>query len=121
MKKYRQLFQDAERLTPSPGLWRLIEAQVELPSAGSKGGRGAAFWQSPILRVAASVVLAVGCLGLGLFMQHKPKQVAVTSVSAVAADAADSEQLELVDPELLGWHADLGEIDLEADEAEEVL
>jgi hypothetical protein len=123
LKKYRQLFQDAERLTPPPGLWRQIEALSELQSGLGMDGRGA-WWRNPVLRVAASVVLAVGFLGLGLFMGHKPKQMAVSSATAAAtapADAAGGEQLDLVDPELLGWHADLGEIDLEADEAEEVL
>jgi hypothetical protein len=35
--------------------------------------------------------------------------------------AGSAEKMDLVDPDLLGWHADLGEVDMEADEAEEVL
>lgn len=119
-QKYRQLFQDAERLTPPPGLWRRIEAQVEMQSGRT---HSASFWGSPFLRVAASVVLAVGFLGLGLFVQHGSKVAVSRTPSAVAnaAEGAGAEQMDLVDPELLGWHADLGEIDMEADEAEEVL
>ena len=120
LKKYRQLFQQAERLTPPPGLWRQIEAQVEMQSGGR--APAATLWGSPFLRVAASVVLAVGFLGLGLLTQRGSRQAAVSPAPvAVAAGAADAEQMDLVDPELLGWHADLGEIDMEADEAEEVL
>ncbi|GEM_PF-5471340 len=127
MKKFKRLFQEAERLSPPPGLWRHIEARVGMkPVAAARGG---GFWESPALRLAASVVLAVGLLGLGVSLRkrtgrtaaHASGAAASASPSAQAAGQVATEDTELVDPELLGWHADLGEMDDEADEAEEVL
>ncbi|HKP97086.1 MAG TPA: hypothetical protein VJ385_15155 [Fibrobacteria bacterium] len=134
MKKPRSdewggLFRDAERLAPPPGLWRRIEAQARMDQeardqGSAAGAAGAAFWRNPVLRVAASVVLAVGFLGLGLLLKPGPKRMAASPAPAAVAEAQNAEgaeEMELVDPELLGWHADLGEIDEEAEEAEEVL
>jgi hypothetical protein len=113
LKKFKRLFQDAERLEPSPGTWRLIAAQVDLES----GAAGAQARPWPALRVAASVLLAVGVMGLGLSLRHKPGMVAASASQAGAADRT----AEIFDADLLNWHADLGEFDAEADEAEEVL
>jgi hypothetical protein len=112
------MFQEADRLTPPPGLWRQIEAQVEMTSA--RRARGADFWRAPAFRAAASVVLAVGLLGLGVFLQKRPHPMA----AATATQAAAEQDVEIIDPELLGWHADLGELTDEVEEvveAEEVL
>jgi hypothetical protein len=89
-----------------------------------RSGRTLAFrqlGQRPWMRAAASVVLAVGLVGLGVSLKHKPNQITATPAENVRADAESAEQMDLVDPDLLGWHADLGEVDMEADEAEEVL
>jgi hypothetical protein len=78
------------------------------------------------------VVLAAGLLGLGMLFKDRVGQGNATAVSAVqtsndtvamaqtAAKPADTDT-EIVDPELLGWHADLGEMVEEAEEAEELL
>lgn len=155
---YNGLFREAERLTPSPGLWDRIEAKVDLRPAGQspaestgqaqgpglpahpvhpvRKARILVFPQRPWLRAAASVALAVGIVGLGVTLRHKQKQLAemaekaetaetagvpADNVRADAKGAEPADQMDLVDPDLLGWHADLGEVDLEADEAEEVL
>ena len=133
MKKFKQLFQEAERLTPPPGLWRQIEARVEMrPIADVSGGK-MVFWEAPAMRLAATVVLAVGLLGLGVFFQKHPGRGLSSSATAAnaapmaaataakAAATTSDQDTEIVDPELLGWHAGLGEVDDEADEAEEVL
>ncbi|MEO7425193.1 MAG: hypothetical protein ABI036_08395 [Fibrobacteria bacterium] len=143
---FSDLFRDAERLTPPPGLWDRIEANAGLrPSGQSPAGtaghsdgpgrherkaRLLAFPQRPWMRAAASVALAAGVLAFGVSLRplwHKPAQSAemagipADNVRADAARAEPAEKMDLVDPDLLGWHADLGEVDMEADEAEEVL
>jgi hypothetical protein len=142
------LFEDAERLTPPPALWRAIEARSGLTAGGPDrkpgaqaarvdGGAeetdasGPGYWGGPWIRLAASVALAAGLLGLGVFFKDRIGQGNATTASAVqssndtvamarAATSADTDT-EIVDPELLGWHADLGEMVEEADEAEEIL
>ncbi len=116
---YGRLFQEAERLEPTPQLWERIAERLELRPG--RAAAGMVSWPSPFLRLAASVVLAVGLLGLGIFLKAKPKQVAASPAASASAMAESAEQLDLVDPDLLGWHADLGEVDMEAEEAEEVL
>ena len=115
--EYRRVFQGAERIVPSPGLWRHIAAKTDLRAG--RQARVSAFQSSPWLRLAASVVLAVGLLGLGISLKPKVKHIAPSAATVAVAEGA--EQSDLVDPELLGWHADLGEVDMEAEEAEEVL
>lgn len=140
------LFEDAERLTPRPGLWRAIEARSGLGSGARDPGLGArharagvaaqaeetdaigpGFWGGPWIRLAASVVLAAGLLGLGVIFKERIGQGNAAAASAVQSSidsmamAQASADTEIVDPELLGWHADLGEMDEEADEAEEIL
>jgi hypothetical protein len=123
LKRFNRLFQEAERLAPPPDLWKRIEAKSDLAP-----GRDAAFlWGAPALRAAAAVVLAVGVLGLGVMLQKRTGSSAAYANSAVAQESAPAEterESEIVDPELLGWHADLGELDdevVEAEEAEEML
>ncbi|MDB5104141.1 MAG: hypothetical protein JWP91_1830 [Fibrobacteres bacterium] len=117
MNDYKRLFEEAERLKPPPGLWRRIESQVGMRSGA--GPEGAGFLGSPALRAAAAVVLAVGLLGLGLMLRQRPDQVEVAVSSLPAVQAAEETGTELVDPELLGWHADLGEVEEESDAADE--
>jgi hypothetical protein len=144
MKKheYGQLFQEAERLETPPGLWTRIVTRVDMEAGRGADSESSPFWRSPMWRAAASVVLAAGFLGLGLSLKHGVGPVAATTsepdtllaaANAAGADApgaasapavsgaANTEQMELVDPELLVWHEDLGDMDTEADEAEEVL
>ena len=87
------------------------------------------------MRAAAAVVLAVGVLGLGVMLQKRMGGRAAYADSAaahegIAAETAGAEtagaeagrESEIVDPELLVWHADLGELNdevLDAEEAEE--
>lgn len=137
MKRFNRLFQDAERLAPPPDLWKRIEAKSPLAS-GLPGPRlsghapdGAGFWGVPALRAAAAVVLAVGVLGLGVMLQKRmgaraefadSAAFAHEGTAAETAGAGSGREAEFVDPELLGWHADLGELNdevLDAEEAEE--
>lgn len=101
MKKSNRLFQDAERLAPPPELWKRIEARTAL----ARGGRpeAAGFWGAPAMRSAAAAVLAVGVLGLGLIMQKRGGD------DEGAAQATAGREADMVDAELLGWHADLGD------------
>lgn len=125
MKKYKRLFLDAERIVPPPGLWGRIQAQVGMGDA--EGGLAGWDARNPWLRVAASVLLAAGLLTLGLSLEKRSGNAtasggAATGEAAPAmAEAENNEFMELVDPELLGWHAELGEIDEVAEQAEEVL
>jgi hypothetical protein len=137
------LFDDAERISPPPGLWRSIEARAGLESGATgpaaqgaepmdMNGEGAESRDGSWMRLAASVALAAGLLGLGMFL--KDRIVAGNAATAAAVQSATDTvamaqspatpkdmDSEIVDPELLGWHADLGEMDETADEAEEVL
>jgi hypothetical protein len=132
LKKSNRLFQDAERLTPSPDLWKRIEARTALARGGSTE---TGFWGAPAMRAAAAVVLAVGLLGLGLVLQKRsgiadgaayavsgsapPYASASGAQDDMQVDAQDGAQdapqamagreAEMVDAELLGWHADLGD------------
>jgi hypothetical protein len=119
------MFQEAERLSPPPGLWRQIEARVELHPGGRTQGAGS--WGTSPWRMAASVALAAGLLGLGFFLQKRPDVTdakRMEKAGTAANPAATGQDTEWVDPELLSWHAGLGELDEDADEAgeaEEVL
>jgi hypothetical protein len=135
MKKYRQLFQDAERLETPPGLWTRIVTRVDMDAGLGAREASAPYWRSPLWRAAASVALAASFLGLGISLKHRvgateASASAPDTVLAAAADAQapaaltgaeNTEQMELVDPDLLVWHEDLGDIESEADEAGEVL
>ena len=85
--------------------------------------RPMSYWESPFLRAAAAVVLAVGLLATGFFLTKGSEEMASSAASSgVTAD--EGEVIEIFDSELLGWQADLGEtpeMDSEAEEAGEVL
>ena len=143
MKRFNRLFQEAERLALPPDLWKRIEAKSELsPGASrnpgsqklgagkSEGPESAVFWGAPALRAAAAVVLAVGVLGLGVMLQKRTGGSDAYANSGAAQEGGPAEtdrESEMVDPELLGWHADLGDLNdevfdaEEAEEAEEML
>lgn len=125
MKRFKQLFHEAERLSPPPGLWRKIKARVNLSAGGDStmDARPMSYRESPFLRAAAAVVLAVGLLATGFFLTKGSEEMASSAASSgVTAD--EGEVIEIFDSELLGWQADLGEtdeMDSEAEEAGEVL
>ncbi|MDQ3002303.1 MAG: hypothetical protein M3Y08_13715 [Fibrobacterota bacterium] len=123
MKRFKQLFHEAERITPPPGLWRKIQARVDLSAGGDStmDARPMSYWESPFLRVAAAVVLALGLLATGFFLTWGPEEMA-TSVASSTVAADEGDVIEIFDSELLGWQAELGEtseMDSEAEEAEE--
>ena len=120
------LFRSAERLKAPPELWRRIAERSSLAPGGPRRREWAEWAEIGYLR-AAAVVLAAGLLALGAFgLLRKPAQEPIREASAEPALSAQvSAQAgadgELIDPELLGWQADLGNIDLVADEAGEAL
>jgi len=113
------LFREAERLRPRPELWRRIaERSALVPDAAPRSE-----WLNVrYLRVAA-VIVAAGLLALGAIgLLRKPGDEPVREASAeTALSAQGGTDTDLIDPELLGWQAGLGNIDLVADEAEEAL
>jgi hypothetical protein len=119
------LFREAERLRPRPELWRRIAERSALsPRAGRRPDAGGRWeWAGVRYLRAAAVVLAAGLLALGAFgLFRGPANEPVREASAAAPLSAQAgADTELIDPELLGWQADLGNIDLVADEAEEAL
>lgn len=133
MKKFDDLFRDSKRLKPSQALWQKIESQVVLKPAESEWNTTHGFdrlWHSPLFKLAASVTLTTCLLGFGMFMQHRSKAGSRLSRHAESTQLhSDSNQVhgesvatEFLDPDILGWDADLGEMELDADDsAEEVL
>lgn len=131
MKRFNHLFQEAERLAPPPDLWKRIEEKSGLapgprqraPGPPGRVSDAAGFRGAPFLRAAAAVILAVGVLGLGVMLQKRMGGSAAYAASEAAAHEGTSDQTgreaEIVDPELLVWHADLGELNDEVIEAEE--
>ena len=120
MKKYERLFQEAERIAPPAGHWRRIEAAVRAKPASRESARVAASRETYGFRMAASAALAAGLLGLGIHLHQRPAAVAEAPAAEDSVFAA-REVEEIVDPELMSWLADLGEVDLQAEEAGEVL
>ncbi len=123
MKKSLRIFREAERLQPSPALWRRIAAASGLESGPHREGFRP--WETPWLRAAAAVLLAAGLIAVavkGFHSQGRAEQGAelakATPKPPAQAAVGDSE---IIDSELMGWQADLGEVDLEAEAAEEVL
>jgi len=114
------LFREAERLRPRPESWRRI---AERSALGPRAGDGRWEWASLRYLRAAAVVLAAGLLAVGAFgLLRKPANEPIREASAAPALSAQAgSDTDLIDPELLGWQADLGNIDLVADEAEEAL
>ncbi len=126
MKKFDDLFQDSKRLKPSDELWQKIATQVVLNPVDSKWNTTRAFdqlWHSSLFKLAASVTLTTCLLGFGMFMQHRSKVASRISLHADSTQVhGESVAAEFLDPDILGWDADLGEMELDADDsAEEVL
>ena len=123
MKKSLRIFQEAERLQPTPALWQRIAAASGLESGARREGFRP--WETPWLRAAAVVLLAAGFIAVAVrgFHSHGPAGAGTELAKAIAKPAAQAAEgdAEIIDPELLGWQADLGEVDLEAEAAEEVL
>ena len=113
------LFRGAERLRPRPELWRRIAERSQLTSGAARSRE----WSGVRYLRAASVALAAGLLGLGAYgLLRKPAEEPLREASAAPALSAQAgADNYLIDPELLGWQADLGNIDSVADEAEEAL
>jgi hypothetical protein len=71
---------------------------------------------------AAGVILAAGLLALAAFgVLRRPHGELVREASAEQSEASAQGDAQVIDPELLGWQADLGDYELVADQAEEVL
>lgn len=118
-----RLFRDAERVKPSAGLWRSIAAASPLSGKAEERSLRESQW----MRMAAGLALAAtvaGLIALGAKRGGNAEGAAPVITASAAAEstapAAVTEE-EFVDPELLGWQADLGEVELEAEEAGEVL
>ena len=118
MKSVKRIFRESERLQPTPELWQRIESQVKLEG---KSGEASRDWSRPVFKLAASITLAVGLIGLGWYLQHRP--IAGATIGTLADSTSINEAaVDMVDRELMVWDADLGEMELEADySAEEVL
>ena len=115
------LFREAERLRPPAELWWRIAERSPL-ARGVQGMRSLEWLEVRYLK-AAGVVLAAGLFTLAAFgFLRKPSEEPVREASAeTALTAPAGTDTDLIDPELLGWQAGLGNIDLVADEAEEAL
>jgi hypothetical protein len=129
------LFRDAPRIAPSADLWRRIAERSSL-APGAEGGRtgdgslaegearraeGTGWMELRYLR-AAGVVLAGGLLALAAFgLLRRPHGELMREASAAQTEASAQAEPEVFDPELLEWQADLGDYELVADQAEEVL
>ena len=130
MKNFNRIFRDAERLQPTKALWRKIESEVAMEGSLADSASTSV---STYYKLAASVVLAAGLLASGMFLQHRhgsgqvadAKPSLTETMAAAAAAETDTSGISktyLVDSDLLVWAADLGELDLDAEEsAEEVL
>jgi hypothetical protein len=124
------LFRDAGRITPAPELWRRIAERSSLAPGGedslAKGRLEAAAhrpeWMEVRYMRAAGVILAAGLLGLAAFgvLRHPPGGPREASTETVS-EASSQGDGQVLDPELLGWLADLGDYELVADQAEEML
>lgn len=117
------LFREAERLRPRPELWRRIAERSALSPGGGERRWWQWEWQGVRYLRAAAIALAAGLLAVGAFgLLRRPADEPLREASAAPALSAQAgTDAELIDPELLGWQADLGNIDLVADEAEEAL
>jgi anti-sigma-K factor RskA len=119
------LFREAERLRPRPELWRRIAERSALSAGAGRRPDAGRRWEWASVRYlrAAAVVFAAGLLAVGAFgLLRRPPNEPVREASAEPALSAQAgADTDLIDPELLGWQADLGNMDLVADEAEEAL
>jgi uncharacterized membrane protein YagU involved in acid resistance len=118
------MFKATERLKPPKDLWQKIAAKSTLSSSTSLANKyqGLGFaWDAPLYKMVASLVLAVGLLGIGLYRKQHLAQVSIAGVLADSTFAKNSNS-EFLDPDLLDWDADLGEVDWEIEDiTEEVL
>lgn len=118
------LFRDAERLRPTPELWRRIAAGSPLrePNPALEAASRRPEWLEIRYLRAAAVALAAGLLALAAFgLLRGPGGEPQREASAAAAYTAAEGDSGVFDPELLGWQADLGNYELVADEAGEEL
>lgn len=120
MKKFDRLFQEAERIAPPAGLWRRIEAEARAKLRSPEDAPGAASRERYGYRIAATIALAAGLLGIGVHLHQRPAVLADAPSAEDSAYAA-REVVEIMDPELMTWLTELGEMDSRADEAGEVL
>lgn len=120
MERFDRLFRDAERLKPTAAMWRNIAAKAGMPGSSGRGGsmsgdeagmgRKSLGW-----RLAASLAIGLGVLSALFMVMGGPRTLAGdpggAGDSAVTAAAAGQgrEDEALLDPEVLDWHADLGE------------
>ena len=119
MKTHRDLFRGAERLKPSPGLWRRIADEVEMPAAYPEASLPRApmrFGGRLPMRAAAAIALAAALAGALWLAQKRPTQPASPSTAAQESLAAAPDAGEYFDSELLAWHEGLGEMDWETEE-----
>jgi hypothetical protein len=121
------LFREAERLRPPVELWWRIAERSPLARGAARRAQGRQGWQGwEWLEVrylkAAGVVLAAGLFALAAFgLLRNPAEPVREASAETALSAQAGPDTDLIDPELLGWQAGLGNIDLVADEAEEAL
>ena len=103
MKDFNKLFKEAEKLNPPARIWNRIEAQFELQSKSIQPVQ--LWWQMPAYRLAASITVVAGLLGLVFILQHHGP---LHNKPVVEGDVVDSE--------LLTWDASLGEWDGQSEE-----
>lgn len=117
MEDLDKLFRGAERLKPRDAMWKHIATRAELAKA-PRGHGDPAPESAYGLRLAASMAIALGALAALVMVAKGPVARSAKSGGAedfagepvaVNAVAAAPEEAELVDLELLDWHADLGE------------
>jgi hypothetical protein len=134
---FKRMFQDAERLTPPPGLWLRIAERVDMengPVRVSESEDAGAWWRGYGFRAVASLVLAASLFGLGMQVQHHigsgrraagaaAKDHGAAVAAAGARAKAEGDMSDIIDPDLMTWHADLGEVDAntDVDETEDAL
>jgi hypothetical protein len=115
------LFREAERLRPPAELWWRIAERSPLARRAAPRLRSTQWLEVRYLK-AAGVVLAAGLFALAAFgLLRNPAEPVREASAETALSAQAGPDTDLIDPELLGWQAGLGNIDLVADEAEEAL
>jgi hypothetical protein len=127
LKNIKRMFRDAERLQPNPDLWNGIESQAAPLLSRMQRESQPAFasgWGAPVFKIAAAVTLAAGLAALGLSLQHRSKAAGALEAKAGVTDGGMSarsypQTAEVVDPDLLVWDADLGELSTDADDTAE--
>lgn len=125
MSKLKKLFKDSESLTPGVGIWNEIEAKLGLASQSAQ--QHYSLWEKPSVRLAASVTLFAGLVGLGLMLRLSLKAPEVAHVlstreaKTLPINVTQTLPVNIVvDSELIVWNADLGEVDLQSEEEMEL-